>query len=166
MIVEQIAGLGILCLLMGGCSQFMTVPTAYSSLPAATAGAPAATAADISQAPLPSVVLPGQMREAALGRVGTGVDPNAVLRASADARAAWTPLKPADLALPTAAASGFAPARKTGDASDPLSTASVISSVGSDPARRVPKGSYDREAVMERLIRAGRKDASPICDGC
>lgn len=166
MIAKRIAVLGTVCLLMGGCSQPMNVPTTYSSLPIAAAAEPTVTVSDDPQASLPPVVVPGQMRASALSQVRPGVDPNAVLQASAAARAAWVPLKPADLTLPAAVTSRSAPPRGNGAAGDPSSTASVFASVGTAVPQRPGAESYDREAVMDSLVREGRRDARPICDRC
>lgn len=164
--MKRIGALGAVCLLMSGCSQLLNVPTAYTSLPRDAEIARSPLPSDVSEGPLPPVVMPGQVRVSAFGQAGTGVDPSAVLRASASARAAWTPLKPAELALPPALAAHSADARTAAGAVDPTSTASVSTSSKGDPRRGATMQSYDRKATMDRLEKEGRKDAKPICEGC
>lgn len=112
------------------------------------------------------VVVPGQFRGTATVPAGALVDPDSALRASINARAAWAPLKPAELALPPALAARSLGAGSSVESADPTSTASVFASADGKVRRDVGTHSYDREAAMDRLEKKGRADSKPICTGC
>lgn len=154
------------CLLMGGCSHLLNVPTAYTSLPDDTAVASSSLQLDGSSGSMLPVVAPGQFRGSIVGPAGTLVDPSAVLRASVKARAAWTPLKPAELALPPALAVRSLGAKASVEAADLTSIASASAPTEGKALRYVVAQSYNREAAMDRLEKKGRADAKPICTGC
>lgn len=164
--MKPIGALGAVCLLMGGCSHLLSVPTAYTSLPHDTTIAPSLLPADgIDDSMLP-VVVPGQFRGSAIAPADALVDPRAALRTSINARAAWTPLKPAEFAMPQALAVNSSSAKAPVESDDPTSTASVSEPTEVQLRRAGVVRSYNREAAMDRLEEKGRADAKPICTGC
>ncbi|MCJ2056794.1 hypothetical protein MKL09_09520 [Methylobacterium sp. J-048] len=145
--VKRIAALGLV-LLAGACSRLPNVPTAYSALPRTSASGVAAAVAPVTAAPeapaemavdLPRIVIPGTMTVPVAAVEPRGLNPSAALDTSRRSRMTWEALHPGDLLNPSAgrsASSGVAPR------------------------------TYDREAMMDRLLKGGRNAASGICTGC
>lgn len=164
--MKRILALGTMCSLMSGCSHLLNVPTAYTSLPRQAVVTPSSLPEDVSNASLPPVVVPGQVRTSTLRQTSIGVDPSAALRASTNARAAWMPLKPHELTRPPAFVAGSGSAKAAAEPADPTSTGSVSAQAKDNRRQGAVVQSYDREATMDRLEREGRKDAKSICGGC
>jgi hypothetical protein len=139
-----------LVLVTGACSRLpnVNVPTAYSALPlpplsgpampAVPPEAPGATAVD-----LPRIVIPGTLTAPVAAVESRGLNPNAALDSSRRSRMTWEALHPGELLKPPALAAAGQPV----------------------PSGAAPR-TYDREAMMDRLLKGGREAATGICSGC
>ncbi|KNY20183.1 hypothetical protein AKJ13_23910 [Methylobacterium sp. ARG-1] len=96
-----------------------------------------------SPAALPRIVIPGTLTVPVTAFEPRGLNPNAVLDSSRRSRMTWEALHPGDLLKPPALAAAGQPA----------------------PSGAAPR-TYDREAMMDRLLKGGRNAASGICSGC
>jgi hypothetical protein len=146
--VRRMAALGLV-LVTGACARLPNVPTAYSALPRTVSSGAAVPAATVPEAPveapaaLPRIVIPGTLTVPVAVFEPRGLNPNAVLDSSRRSRMTWEALHPGDLLKPPALAAAGQPA----------------------PAGAAPR-TYDREAMMDRLLKGGRNAASGICSGC
>ncbi|MCJ2073924.1 hypothetical protein MKK75_34910 [Methylobacterium sp. J-030] len=166
--VSRIAVLGFILLTAGACSRLPNVPTAYSSLPglrsehdAALKAVPGPVAPAVPAAALPVIRIPGTALARGAESPGEGqgarVNPTDVLAASARARLGWQILRPTELTRPAFVRNRDALAR------------SVAETGTIDAGKRIASfevSSYDREAMMARLEKEGRRAAKPICTGC
>ncbi|MDH2311284.1 hypothetical protein [Methylobacterium brachiatum] len=107
---------------------------------------PAATVPEApveAPAALPRIVIPGTLTVPVTVFEPRGLNPNAVLDSSRRSRMTWEALHPGDLLKPPALAAAGQPA----------------------PSGAAPR-TYDREAMMDRLLKGGRNAAGGICSGC
>jgi len=118
----------------------------------------------ISNSALPPSYEPGRLLKPGLG-AGGGIDPTAQLDASVRDRAAWAPLRagPIDRSaiVDTRNARRVGPAEATG-----LNGMASMPPAGDDDRRGVPAPIRSQDATMDRLERAGRRTAKPICGDC
>ncbi|CAA2159044.1 hypothetical protein MBRA_04280 [Methylobacterium brachiatum] len=146
--VRRMAALGLV-LVTGACARLPNVPTAYSALPRTVSSGAAVPAATVPEAPveapaaLPRIVIPGTLTVPVTAFEPRGLNPNAVLDSSRRSRMTWEALHPGDLLKPPALAAAGQPA----------------------PSGAAPR-TYDREAMMDRLLKGGRNAAGGICSGC
>ena len=155
MVLMRIAVLCGCGLALGGCLSPMAHTGAYTALQPLAASAVA----------LPPVTAPGQLLKPGLGRTAGGANPLDDLRSSERARMAWAPIHPDKLPAPPSLAAH--PAALMGAGSiNPAGAAAVSTPAQGGTARGAETTSYDREAIMNRLEKEGRKDAKPICGGC
>ncbi|MCJ2123173.1 hypothetical protein [Methylobacterium sp. J-077] len=146
--VKRIATLGLV-LLAGACSRLPNVPTAYSALPRTALSAPVEPVSVVPEAQvesvvdLPRIVIPGTMTVPVAAVEPRGLNPNAALDTSRRSRMTWEALRPGELLKPP-----------------------VLASAGRPASTGVATPTYDREAMMDRLLKGGRDAASGICSGC
>jgi hypothetical protein len=155
MVLMRIAVLCGCGLALGGCLSTMAHTGAYTALQPTVD----------SDAALPPVTEPGQLLKPGLGRTAGGANPLDDLRSSERARMAWAPIHSDKLPPPPSLAAH--PAALTGAGSiNPAGTAALSTPAQGGAARGAETTSYDREAIINRLVKEGRKDANPICGGC
>ena len=149
-VVQRVAALGLV-LLAGACARLPNVPTAYSALPAlSVSSAPArmSPARSVPDAPVEAsvdllrIVIPGTMTVPVAAVEPRGINPSAALDSALRTRMAWEALRPADLLKPAA------------------------TMTGRSASTEIVTRTYDREAMMDRLLKGGRQAASGICSGC
>lgn len=168
MMVKRTATFGLVLLAMGGCSRLPLGSNAYSSLPPAgihTAETPsvadsaAPLGRDVALAP---VVIPGTLLTLRANDGRRGVNPTAALEAPGRGHLLTQPVHSGDHSQ---AALVNRP-RKLIDG-DVKATGSTVASAPSERDRPVINTQdYNREVVMDRLVKGGSAAAKPICSGC